>query len=82
MHQGNAVMIRENRMVNYSDVECGLEGEGIVKEGDAKPGCVEATGQKHGPQIEVGKYAMEEDGKLCRIIINMKHLSISKCNGV
>ena len=23
--------------------ECGLEGEGIVGEGDTKPGCVEAT---------------------------------------
>ena len=41
-------------------VKCELEEEGIVKEGDAKPGCVETTGNKHRSHIEVGKYAVEK----------------------
>ena len=47
----------------------GLEGEGITREGDAKPGCLDGTGQKHrqhidsnGPAfIEVKIDAKEED---------------------
>ena len=30
----------------------GLEGEGIVGRGDAKLGCMEATGQKHRQHID------------------------------
>ena len=36
----------------------GLEGERTLG-GDAKPGRVDATGQKHRPQIEVGRDVVE-----------------------
>ena len=41
--------------------QCGLEREETVG-GEAKPGCVEATCQKHPPDIEAGNDAVEEDG--------------------
>ena len=41
--------------------KCGNEGEGTVGGGDAKQGCVEATGQIHRPHVEVGKDAVEEE---------------------
>ena len=39
----------------------GLEGEGIVGGRDAKQVCMDATGQKHRPHIEVGEYAVQEE---------------------
>ena len=44
--------------------KCGLEGEGTVGRGDAKPGNVEATCQKHRPNVEMGKNAVEEEKQL------------------
>ena len=41
--------------------ECGIETEGNVGRGDAKPGCVETTAQKLRHSIELGKYAVEEE---------------------
>ena len=41
--------------------KCGLEGEGAVGRGDAKLGCVEASGQKNRPPHRRGEYAVEEE---------------------
>ena len=42
----------------------GLEGEGTLG-GDVKPGRIDATGQKHRPQIEVGRDAVEIEDFPC-----------------
>ena len=41
--------------------KCGLEGEGTVGGGNAKPGCAETTGQIQRPHIEMGKDGVEKE---------------------
>ena len=52
---------RKTQAEEDGQCNCRLEREGIVGRGDAKRGCVEATGQRHRPhmELEVGKYVVE-----------------------
>ena len=47
--------------------KCGLEGDGTIGTGDAKPGCVEATRQIHQPNLEVGKDEKEEEANFSQM---------------
>ena len=53
---------KENKTETEVDGECkcGLEGEVTVGRGDAKSGCVEATGKKHPLHLEVGNDPVEK----------------------
>ena len=50
----------KRRWIDSVNVDSREKRVGTVVGGDAKPGCVDATSQKHRPAIEVGKYATEE----------------------
>ena len=44
-----------------NSVNVDLRNKGLSRGGDAKPGCVDATDQKHRLDIEVGKDAVEQE---------------------
>ena len=53
--------VQERRLKWYRRRDKEYEEEGTVGGGDVKPGCVETTGQKHQPHIEMEKDSMEEE---------------------
>ena len=61
--QDKKLDVAEMRMLRW--IQCRLEGDRAVGQGDAKPKRVKTTGQKHRPHMEVGKDAVEEEDCPC-----------------